>query len=71
MGLLKIPMLTTPERAGYQSFRQRQRLQTEKYRPKTQEGSGEQSQSNNGHNFGFSLSDTIFDSDDDTFGSGA
>jgi hypothetical protein len=73
MGLLKLPVLTTPDRAGHNSFRERQRQRTEKNRPRRagdEQGTAQELPAG-GNDLGFTLKETIFDTNDDAFGTGA
>jgi len=71
MGLLKMPLITTPDRAGHHSFRERQRQRTEKNRPRRMGDEQDTTQAAQGGNdLGFSLKETIFDANDDAFGTG-
>jgi len=68
LGLLKLPLLTTPERAGHMGFRERQRLQTEKAREAAKGPTMNAVQPAGGNDLGFSLRETVFDGGDDVFG---
>jgi hypothetical protein len=71
MGLLKMPVLTTPDRAGHHSFRERQRQRTEKNRKRRLGDEQDTAQAvQRGNDLGFTLKETIFDANDDVFGTG-